>query len=61
MAFHRAIETLLREVTQTAILPRYRNLAAGEIEDKGGNDISLPLSSPQVLFLCFQVFFHGFS
>ena len=38
MALHRAIETLLRDVTQTTILPRFRNLAAGEIEDKGGND-----------------------
>ena len=38
MAFHRAIEDLMREVTEKAILPRYRNLQAGEIEDKGGND-----------------------
>ncbi|VVT17343.1 inositol monophosphatase family protein [Erythrobacter sp. EC-HK427] len=38
MAFHRAIETLLHTVTEKAILPRYRNLTAGEIEDKGGND-----------------------
>lgn len=38
MGFHRAIENLLRDVTEKAILPRYRNLAEGEIEDKGGND-----------------------
>lgn len=29
---------LMRRVTEQAILPRYRNLAAGEVEDKGGND-----------------------
>lgn len=34
----RAILALVQRVTQQAILPRYRNLAAGEIEDKGGND-----------------------
>ena len=38
LAFHRAIEDLLRDVTDKAILPRYRNLAEGEVEDKGGND-----------------------
>ena len=38
MAFHAAVETLLRETTEKAILPKYRNLQAGEVEDKGGND-----------------------
>ncbi|OYX65157.1 MAG: inositol monophosphatase [Sphingomonadales bacterium 32-64-17] len=38
MAFHTAVEALLREVTEKAILPRFRNLAEGDIEDKGGND-----------------------
>jgi fructose-1,6-bisphosphatase/inositol monophosphatase family enzyme len=38
MAFHRAVEDLMRAVTQKAILPRYRNLQHGEVEDKGGND-----------------------
>ncbi|WP_241657279.1 inositol monophosphatase family protein [Aurantiacibacter suaedae] len=33
-----AIAKLLREVTERAILPRFRNLAEGEVEDKGGND-----------------------
>ncbi|MBN90207.1 MAG: inositol monophosphatase [Erythrobacteraceae bacterium] len=28
----------MRRVSERAILPRYRNLAAGEVEDKGGND-----------------------
>ncbi|MEX0342852.1 MAG: inositol monophosphatase [Erythrobacter sp.] len=28
----------MRRVTELAIMPRYRNLAAGEVEDKGGND-----------------------
>ena len=37
-ALHDAVEALLRETTEKAILPRYRNLQAGEIEDKGGND-----------------------
>lgn len=32
------ILALMRRVTEQAILPRYRNLAAGEVEDKGGND-----------------------
>ncbi len=38
MAFHAAVETLMRDVTQKAILPRYQQLKAGEVEDKGGND-----------------------
>lgn len=38
MAFHSAVETLLRDVTAKAILPRYQQLKAGEVEDKGGND-----------------------
>ncbi len=38
MALHRAMEDLLRTVTEKAIMPRFRNLAEGEIEDKGGND-----------------------
>ena len=32
------IEALLNRVSEAAIMPRYRNLSAGEIEDKGGND-----------------------
>lgn len=38
MAMHRSVEELLRSVSERAILPRYRNLAAGEISDKGDND-----------------------
>lgn len=38
MAFHAAVEGLLRKVTEKVILPRFQNLAAGEVEDKGGND-----------------------
>ena len=38
MAFHAAVEALMRETTEKAILPKYRNLQAGEVEDKGGND-----------------------
>jgi fructose-1,6-bisphosphatase/inositol monophosphatase family enzyme len=38
MAFHRAVEDLMREVTAKAILPRYQALKQGEIEDKGGDD-----------------------
>ena len=38
MAFHAAVESLMREVSQKAILPRYQQLKAGEVEDKGGND-----------------------
>ena len=34
----REILALCREVTARVILPRFRNLAAGEIEDKGGDD-----------------------
>lgn len=34
----REILALMRRVTERAIMPRYRNLAAGEVEDKGGND-----------------------
>ena len=37
-ALHDAVETLLRETTEKAIMPKYRNLRAGEIEDKGGDD-----------------------
>lgn len=36
--FHRAIEHLLRSVTEKAILPYYRNLTEDQIDDKGGND-----------------------
>ena len=32
------ILALMQRVTEQAILPRYRNLAHGEVEDKGGND-----------------------
>ena len=35
---HTSVERLLRETTEKAILPRYRNLSSGDIEDKGGND-----------------------
>ncbi|MDE1466540.1 inositol monophosphatase family protein [Aurantiacibacter sp. D1-12] len=38
LAFHNAVETLMRKVSESAILPRFRNLTAGEIEDKGGDD-----------------------
>jgi len=38
MAFHAAVERLLRETSEKAILPRYQALKAGEVEDKGGND-----------------------
>ncbi len=34
----REILALMREVSAKAILPRYRNLKAGEVQDKGGND-----------------------
>ena len=34
----REIHSLMQRVTETAILPRFRNLAEGEVEDKGGND-----------------------
>jgi len=36
--FHKAVEHLLIRVTERAILPRYQQLKAGEVEDKGGND-----------------------
>lgn len=32
------ILTLMKRVTEQAILPRFRKLAEGEVEDKGGND-----------------------
>ena len=38
MSLHAAIEALLRDVTEKVILPRYQNLQAVEVEDKGGND-----------------------
>lgn len=38
MAFHAAVEALMRDVSANAILPRYQQLKAGEVEDKGGND-----------------------
>lgn len=38
MAFHAAVESLMREVSERAILPRYQQLKDGEVEDKGGND-----------------------
>jgi len=34
----REILALMRRVTDDIILPRYRNLQDGEVEDKGGND-----------------------
>jgi len=34
----REMLALMREVTDKAILPRFRNLKEGEVEDKGGND-----------------------
>ena len=37
-ALDRQIGALMRSVAQEAILPRYRNLAEGDVEDKGGND-----------------------
>jgi fructose-1,6-bisphosphatase/inositol monophosphatase family enzyme len=38
MAFNAAVEAVMREASERAILPRFRNLKAGEVEDKGGND-----------------------
>lgn len=32
------IHALVKRVTEQAILPRFRNLAEGDVEDKGGND-----------------------
>lgn len=37
-ALDSAIEQLMRNVSERIILPRYRNLAAGEVDDKGGGD-----------------------
>lgn len=37
-ALDREILALMQRVTEQAILPRFRNLGAGDIEDKGGND-----------------------
>jgi len=37
-ALDREILALCREVTAKVILPRYRNLQQGEVEDKGSND-----------------------
>ncbi len=34
----RELLALMRSVSKQAILPRYRNLQHGEVEDKGGND-----------------------
>lgn len=34
----REMLALMRSVAEKAILPRYRNLAKGEVEDKGGDD-----------------------
>ncbi len=34
----REMLALMREVSEKAILPRYRNLRHGEVQDKGGND-----------------------
>ena len=38
MTLHRAVGDLLRDVSDKVILPRYRQLAAHEIFDKGGGD-----------------------
>ena len=37
-ALDEAILALMQRVTEQAILPRYQNLATGDVEDKGGND-----------------------
>ena len=37
-ALDRQIGALMRSVSEEAILPRYRNLAEEDVEDKGGND-----------------------
>ncbi len=37
-ALDKAVVALMRKATKQAILPRYRNLSEGEVEDKGGND-----------------------
>lgn len=38
MAFHQAVGGLLKDVTERAIMPYYQQLAAHEVQDKGGND-----------------------
>lgn len=38
IALDRAVEQLMRDVSERVIMPRYRNLAGGEVEDKGGGD-----------------------
>lgn len=37
-AFDREMLALMRSVSEKAILPRFRNLRHGEVEDKGGDD-----------------------
>jgi fructose-1,6-bisphosphatase/inositol monophosphatase family enzyme len=37
-ALDRAMLALMQRVTEQAILPRFRNLSASDVEDKGGND-----------------------
>ena len=37
-ALDREIHALMQKVSEQVILPRFRNLAEGDIEDKGGND-----------------------
>jgi len=39
MAFHQAVHDLLREVSQTAILPYYQKLAVHQIEEKAADDL----------------------
>ena len=38
-ALDEAVVALMRKATEKAILPRYRNLKVGEVEDKGGDDL----------------------
>ena len=35
---HDSVHALLREASEKAILPRFRNLSGDDVEDKGGND-----------------------
>lgn len=39
MAFHAAVESLMRRVADTAILPHYQTLAAHQIEAKAADDV----------------------
>lgn len=34
-----AVQALLRETAEQVVMPRYRNLRAGDVIDKGSNDL----------------------